>query len=53
MNVVNAVNKAEIAMMHAVLAKKFGPLYADIWKVGVNLSLRISDLLTLKYRLES
>ncbi len=49
MNVVNAVNKAEIAMMHAVLANKFGPLYADIWKVGVNLSLRISDLLTLKY----
>lgn len=41
MNVVNAVNKAEIAMMHAVLAKKFGQLYADIWKVGVNLLLRI------------
>jgi integrase len=49
MNVVNAVNKAEIAMMHAVLSKKFGQLYADIWKVGVNLSLRISDLLILKY----
>jgi len=49
MNVVNAVNKAEIAMMHAVLNNKFGQLYADIWKVGVNLSLRISDLLTLKY----
>jgi integrase len=49
MNVVNAVNKAEIAMMHTVLNNKFGPLYADIWKVGVNLSLRISDLLSLKY----
>lgn len=49
MNVVNAANKAEIALMHAVLGKKFGQLYADIWKVGVNLSLRISDLLTLKY----
>ena len=36
-------------MMHALLANKFGQLYADIWKVGVNLSLRISDLLTLKY----
>jgi hypothetical protein len=36
----NAVNKAEV---HAVLAKKFGLLYADIWKVGVNLSLRISE----------
>ena len=48
MSAVDAANKAEIAMMHAVLAKKFGQLYADIWKVGVNLSLRISDLLTLK-----
>ena len=49
MNVVNDVNEAEIAMIYAVLAKKFGQLYADIWKVGVNLSLRISDLLNLKY----
>jgi integrase len=49
MNAVDAANKAEIAMMHAILNNKFGPLYADIWKVGVNLSLRISDLLTLKY----
>ena len=49
MNAVDAANKAEIAMMHAVLSNKFGQLYADIWKVGVNLSLRISDLLTLKY----
>ena len=39
MNAVDAANKAEIAMIHAVLFKKFGPLYADIWKVGVNLSL--------------
>jgi hypothetical protein len=50
MNAVDAANKAEIAMIHAALNKKFGQLYADIWKVGVNLSLRISDLLTLKYR---
>ena len=49
MNAVDAVNKAEIAMMHAVLNNKFGALYADIWKVGVNLSLRIGDLLILKY----
>ena len=49
MNAVDAANKAEIDMIQAVLAKKFGQLYADIWKVGVNLSLRISDLLTLKY----
>ena len=30
MNAVDAANKAEIAMMHAVLNKKFGQLYADI-----------------------
>jgi len=41
MNVVNDVNEAEIAMIYAVLAKKFGQLYADIWKVRVNLLLRI------------
>ena len=34
MNAVDTANKAEIAMMHAVLVKKFGQLYADIWKVG-------------------
>jgi|GEM_PF-5895115 len=31
MNAVDAANKAEIAMMNAVLANKFGQLYADIW----------------------
>ena len=40
MNAVDAANKAEIDMINAVLIKKFGQLYADIWKVGVNLSLR-------------
>jgi hypothetical protein len=45
MNAVDAANKSEIAMIHAALNKKYGQLYADIWKVGVNLSLRISDLL--------
>ena len=49
MNAVDAATKTQIDMMHAVLNKKFGQLYADIWKVGVNLSLRISDLLKLKF----
>lgn len=49
MNTVEAATKAEMDLIHALLNKKFGQLYADIWKVGVNLSLRISDLLTLKY----
>lgn len=49
MNTVDAASKAEIDLIHALLDKKFGQLYADIWKIGVNLSLRISDLLTLQY----
>jgi integrase len=50
MNAVDAASKSEIDLIHALLSKKFGQLYADIWKVGVNLSLRISDLLTLQYK---
>jgi integrase len=49
MNTVDAASKAEIDLIHALLDKKFGQIYADIWKIGVNLSLRISDLLTLQY----
>jgi integrase len=49
MNTVNAVNKAQVDSLHSLLQTQYPPLYADIWKVGVNLSLRISDLLTLKY----
>lgn len=49
MNAVEAANKAEVDLIHALLSKRFGQLYADIWKIGVNLSLRISDLLALKY----
>ena len=47
MNIVDAANKEQIALVHALLNSKFGQIYADIWKVGVNLSLRISDLLSL------
>ena len=49
MNTVNAASKSEIDLIHTLLENKFGQLYADIWKVGVNLSLRISDLLSLQY----
>ena len=49
MNTVSAATKTEIEMVHTLLRNKFGELYADVWKVGVNLSLRISDLLRLKY----
>ncbi|MEI7841093.1 MAG: tyrosine-type recombinase/integrase [Methylococcaceae bacterium] len=46
---VNAASKSEIDMVHAALTKKYRPIYADLWKIGVNLSLRIGDLLKLKY----
>jgi integrase len=49
MNIVNAADKNQIALVHSLLNNKFGQIYGDIWKVGVNLSLRISDLLNLKY----
>jgi integrase len=49
MNTVEAASKAEVDMIHAALNKKYGQIYSDIWKVGVNLSLRIGDLLTLRY----
>ena len=39
MNAVEAANKAEVDLIHALLSKRFGQLYADIWKIGVNLSL--------------
>ena len=49
MNTVDAVDKEQIHLIHSLLNNKFGGIYGDIWKVGVNLSLRISDLLNLKY----
>lgn len=49
MNEVNAVTKDEVAMIHTALNNKFGQLYADVWKIGVNMALRIGDLLDLKY----
>jgi integrase len=49
MNTVDAVDKSQINLIHSLLKNKFGEIYGDIWKVGVNLSLRISDLLNLKY----
>ena len=49
MNVVDGVSKLEVDMIHAMLTKKCPPIYADIWKIGVNVSLRIGDLLQLKY----
>ena len=49
MNTVVAVYIEQINLIHSLFNNKFGGIYGDIWKVGVNLSLRISDLLSLKY----
>jgi integrase len=48
MNVVEACTKSDIEMVHNLLKRKYPPIYADVWKVGVNMSLRISDLLAIK-----
>lgn len=49
MNVVDAISAEDIGMVTKLLLKRHGQLYADLWKVGLNLSLRISDLLALQY----
>lgn len=49
MNIVDAATKGEVEIIHAILCKKYPSIYQDIWKIGVNLSLRISDLLKLEY----
>ena len=41
--------KAEIASVEHLLRKHKGDLYGDIWRIGVNLALRISDLLAIEY----
>lgn len=49
MNVVDAINKSECDLVAALLLKRYGPLYHDIWRVGLNLALRVSDLLGLRF----
>lgn len=49
MNTVEAVKTAgEIATIEILLRKK-NPIYADIWKIGLNVGLRIQDLLAIQY----
>ncbi len=50
MNTVDAVKtRDEISSITHLLKKIGGDIYSDIWKVGLNLGLRITDLLSLKY----
>ena len=50
MNEVEAVKSIEeITTIEALLKNNFGDLYSDLWRVGCNMSLRISDLLGVTY----
>lgn len=42
-------SKSEIDVIENQLRTWNGSLYGDIWRIGVNLSLRISDLLSIRY----
>ncbi|MCJ8293591.1 MAG: tyrosine-type recombinase/integrase [Colwellia sp.] len=49
MNEVNAVtNKAQLEMIPVLLEKHYGQQSADIWSFGVQVALRISDLLSIE-----
>ena len=41
--------KEEIVMVERLLRTHHSDLYGDIWRIGVNLSLRISDLLAIRF----
>lgn len=41
--------KDEIARVEDLLRKHGGDIYGDLWRVGVNLALRISDLLSIEF----
>ena len=50
MEAVEAVkSKEHIDQIQNILKFDNNELYSDLWKVGLNLSLRISDLISLKY----
>ena len=49
MNEVQAVKTpAQIDKVETLLAER-GQVYADVWRIGINLALRIGDLLSLKF----
>jgi len=49
-NEVATVKKKEDIQFDGRLLKKYGSIdYQDIWELGINAALRISDLLSLKY----
>ena len=50
MNEVAAVPREQIPNVARLLRKHAGDLYADIWELGINVALRISDLLSIRMR---
>lgn len=49
MNEVDAVkSKDDIQTINSLLRKHGGEIYSDIWSLGINTALRISDLLAIK-----
>jgi len=50
MKSVSAVKADDIAVIHKILKTKFNSdIYSDIWTIGCQMALRISDLLEIKY----
>ena len=50
MKEVEAVKRtSDIETIHTLLNKHAGNDFGDIWKLGINVALRISDLLNVKY----
>jgi integrase len=41
--------KEEILIVERLLRAHHGDMYGDIWRIGVNVALRISDLLAIRY----
>ncbi|MET0025912.1 MAG: tyrosine-type recombinase/integrase [Sedimenticola sp.] len=51
MRAVEAVKtKEDIQLVEHLFRKHYGELYADLWRIGVNMALRISDLLAIRYK---
>ncbi|MFC0139792.1 tyrosine-type recombinase/integrase [Erwinia mallotivora] len=46
---VNAVDRVQVAQIEQVLRRNKQDTYADIWRLNLNLALRISDLLALTF----
>ena len=41
--------KSEIETIGKILNKQHGRIYSDIWHIGINMALRITDMLSIKY----